>query len=38
MAKTRAGDWRDTARIRSWAATVARELAGPSSPAKTPAD
>jgi menaquinone-dependent protoporphyrinogen oxidase len=29
MAKTRAGDWRDPTRIRSWAATVAQELTRP---------
>jgi menaquinone-dependent protoporphyrinogen oxidase len=29
MAKTRAGDWRDPERIRSWAATVAQELSRP---------
>src|SRR6266511_1142169 len=29
IAKTRAGDWRDPTRIRSWAATVAQELTRP---------
>jgi menaquinone-dependent protoporphyrinogen oxidase len=32
MAKTRAGDWRDTAEVQRWAATIAHELAEVTSP------